>query len=134
MPLNKANMTVASRVMLPCYVLVFGWVGLNWLITPLHRLHESPGLQFLDTALDLRGVGILLITAALLIALALVTARRDLARFALILAGICMFALLVAFIVAPFLSSSSPSAGAWPFLGVCACLASYRSVTAYEVR
>jgi hypothetical protein len=134
MPLDKQNMTVASRIMLPAYVLVFGWVGLNWLVTPLDRLHESPGLQFLDLMVNLRGVGLVLVIAGALIALALATTRRDMARYALILAGTCMSLLLVAFLIAPFFSSASPSAGAWPFLGVCACLASYRSVTVYEVR
>lgn len=126
-------MTAASRIMLPVYVIAFTWIGLNWLLTPLPRLTESPALNYLDMIVGLRALGALIFVAAGLIAAALITARRDMARYALILAGICLGLLLLTFLVAPFFSETSPSAGAWPFLGVAACRASYKSVTIYEV-
>jgi peptidoglycan/LPS O-acetylase OafA/YrhL len=133
MPLDRANMTVASRIMLPAYVVAFSWIGLNWLITPLERLTESPGLRYLDMNFGLRALGLCLILAGLLIAVALATKRRDMARYALTLAGIGFALLLAAFLLAPFFSDTSPSAGAWPFLGLAACRASYKSVTVHEV-
>lgn len=133
MPLTRASVTVASRIMLPAYTIAFAWIGFNYLLTPLDRLTESPALRYLDAVVGLRAIGLLLVTAGALIALALMTSRRDMARYALVVAGICMGLLLVAFLVAPFLSQTSPSAGAWPFIGLAACRASYKSVTAYEV-
>jgi heme/copper-type cytochrome/quinol oxidase subunit 3 len=125
-------MTVASRLMLPCYVVTFVWIGLNYLITAKARLIESPTLRYVDTVIDLRALGILLTVSGVLMAAALITRRRDPARYTLILAGICFGILFLVFSVATFQSEASPSAPAWPFLGLCACTASYRSITRYE--
>lgn len=133
MPLNRANMTIASRIMLPAYVVVFAWIGLGWLVTPLERLTESPGLRYLNDTVGLRAIALVLVVAAFLIALALVRANRDTARYALTLAGFCFALLFAAFLAAPFFSNTPPSAGAWPFLGLAACRASYKSVTIHEV-
>ena len=132
MPLVRAALTRASRVMLPTYCVFFAWVGINYLLTPLHRLRETPGLRYLDDALDLRAVGLVLCAAALLMLIALVSEIRDLCTFTLLLAFGCFFCLLVAFLAASIFGHASPSAGAWPFLGTAATFASYRSVTAHE--
>jgi hypothetical protein len=126
-------MTVASRIMLPTYVIVFTWIGGGWLLTPIDRLRATPGLAYLDDIVGLRAVSLLLLAAGLLIAAALVTGRRIVARYALTLAGFCFGLLFVALFAAPFFSDTSPAAGAWPFLGLAACRATYKSVTAYEV-
>jgi hypothetical protein len=132
MPLTKDTMTVASRLMLPCYVVTFCWIGLNYLVTAKTRLTESPTLRYADSVVDLRALGLLLTVSGLLMLGALLTRRREPARYTLILAGICFGILFTIFAVATIQSEASPSAPAWPFLGLCACTASYRSITRYE--
>lgn len=134
MPLDRANMTRASRITLPTYVLFFGWVGLNYLITDLDRLDKSPTLRFVDDVLDLRTLGMVLTLASLLMLGALLTKRRDTARYALVLAGICFAILFAAFLAASLRAEASPSAAAWPMLGFVGCVASYRSITSHEVQ
>lgn len=133
MPLDKKSMTVASRIMLPVYIVTFVWIGGSWLLTPLASLRQTPALRYLDGTIGLRAISLLLVAAGILIAAALVSQRRGMARYALTLAGICFGLLLLAFIIAPFFSDTPPSAGAWPFLGLAACRASYKSVTLREV-
>lgn len=133
MPLIRANITRASRIMLPVYVIFFAWVGINYVITPKHRLLESPALRYLDDVLDLRSVGLVLCAASVMMLVALLSRSRDLSRYALLLGLLCFVGLFVAFVAAAVVGEASPSAGAWPFLGTAACLASYRSVTAREV-
>jgi apolipoprotein N-acyltransferase len=122
--------------MLRGLVVFFVWVAVGWFMTPLDTLRATPGLRYLDDIVGLRAISLLLIAAAFLIAAALRSTQRarDMARYALVGAGICLGALLGALLIAPFFSDTSPSAGAWPFLGVVACRASYKSVTAHEVR
>src|ERR1044072_7305810 len=43
-PLNRATVTVASRVMLPAYVALAGWYGLIFLFAPFNRLKNSHSL------------------------------------------------------------------------------------------
>lgn len=129
MPLSWTNMTGPSRVMLPVYVVAFTWLGGGWLLTPLDTLRATPGLRYLDDRVGLRAISLLLLMAGLLIGAALISKRRDTARIALTIAGICFFLLLVALVIAPFFSDTSPSAGAWPLIGLGACRASYKAVT-----
>lgn len=131
--LSKTTITVASRVMLPVYVIFFNWVGLNWLTTDLDRLRESPALRYTDEVLDLRGLALLLLLAGLLMAAALISRRRLVAQYALVVAGLCFGVCFTAWLVAGFTTAASPSAAAWPFLGLAACTASYRSLAAQEV-
>ena len=132
MPLTKENLTVASRIMLPTYVVVFAWLGLNYLLTSKTRLNKSPTLRYADMVVDIRALGILLLAAALIMLGALASRHRTAARYALLLAGTCFLILLGVFLAAMFRSEASPSAAAWPFLGAAACAASYRSVTIRE--
>lgn len=135
MQLDRANMTRASRIMLPVYVVVFFWLGLNFTLTDKSRLAASPTLRYADNyVVNLRALGILLLFAALLLLIALLTKRRDAARYTLMVAGICFTILFFIFLTATFKAEASPSAAAWPFLGVAGCAASYRSITAYEVQ
>lgn len=132
-PLDRANMTAASRVMLPAYVVFFSWVGITYLFTPRERLNDSPTLRYTNTVVDLRALGILLLAAGVLMLVALLTGSRDVSRYALTLAGICHAIIFVVFLFASIKAGASPAAAAWPFLGAAACTASYRSVTHHEV-
>ncbi len=132
MPLTRDTMTTASRVTLPTYVIFFGWLGITYLLAPRDRLDESPALRYTDTVIDLRALGILLLGAGALMAYALVRHSRDTSRYALVVAGICHGIIFCAFLLATFYGDASPSAAAWPMLGLAACVASYRSVTSQE--
>lgn len=133
MPLDRENMTAASRIMLPAYVIFFAWVGVTYLLAPRDRLNDSPTLRYTDTVIDLRALGSLLLLSAALMLVALITHRRDASRYALTLAGICHAVIFVVFLFASIETNASPAAAAWPFLGLAACRASYRSVTINEV-
>lgn len=130
MPLDRSHISPASWIMLPVYMVAFLWLGLNYMFTPLARLTASPTLDFVNGLLDLRALGFLLVCAGMFIGVALyLTHNRMLARYALIVAGLCFLVLLVAFVSASFRSEASPSAGAWPFIGLGASFATYQSVT-----
>lgn len=133
MPLEKSSVTVASRVMLPRYVIFFAVVAGNYLLTPLGRLLESPGLAYADALMSLRIWAFMFLAAAVLMGLALLRRQRDWFRFALLVCRICMAVWTFVLIVAAVRGDASPTAWAWPWLIEGACKASYRSLTAHEV-
>lgn len=132
MPLTRANVTAASRITLPFYVVFYGVTGLNYLLTPRDRLLETPALSYADRVMPLPAWGGLFLIAALLMAAALVTGHRGLFRYALLLCGLSMTVWTVLTIAAAFGSSTSPGAWVYPALAVVGCIASYRSLTAGE--
>lgn len=134
MPLTRGTVTAASRIMLPTYVIFFAWVGGNWALTDSHRLGESPALRYAATLLPMPMWGCLLVAVSILIAVALLSHRRDLCRFALWIAAIALGLFAVIFALAGFVSVASPSAAAWPLLGAAACIASERSLLKGEVQ
>lgn len=46
MPLTRSTVTVASRIMLPAYVVLSAAFGLVYTFDPLHRLHSVHALAF----------------------------------------------------------------------------------------
>ena len=126
-------MTVASRIMLPVYVLFFAGLGINYLATPPARLKASPALAYAASIMPLPAWGALFLAAAVLMAAALVTGARTLYRFALLLCALAMGVWTVLNIAAVFATKATPGGWLWPFLVVAACAASYRSLTAGEV-
>lgn len=132
MPLDRANVTRASRIMLPVYVVFFAAIGLNYLLTPHVRLIASPALYATDRVMPLHAWGALFLAAAALMVVALLLRRRPLYMYALLLCAISMGLFTLAAIAAPFSSQATPGGWVWPGFVVAACFASYRSLDVGE--
>lgn len=133
MPLTRANVTRASRVMLPTYVGFFTIVGLNYAFAPTSRLLPSPVLRYANSVMNIRGWGLVFLLAAALMALALATGRRDMYRYALLLCSLSLAVWTVVGILAVFFSNASPAGWVYSAFVLAACFASYRSLTVREV-
>jgi hypothetical protein len=128
MPLDRAHLTVASRIMVPAYVVFFGFVGANFMLSSFHRLVASPMLRYADQVLSIRLWGALFATCALLMLAALMLKHRDLYRFALLLCAVSMSVWTLVAIAGVFVEPISYSAWVWPALVATACFASNRSL------
>ena len=133
MPLDRAHVTVASRVMLPAYVVFFAGLGVNYVATPDSRLKASPALDYAAQFMSLPAWGGLFLVASALMFVALVSRRRVLYRYALLLCAYSMGVWTLANILAAFHSDATPLGWLWPAIVVAACVASYRSLTVREV-
>ena len=133
MPLDRAHVTRASRIMLPTYVVFFGMVGLNYLTTSRDTLLATPALAYVDRVMSLRAWGLLFLAAALLMVAALATRRRLLYRFALRLCALSMLLFTGATVAAACFSNATPFGWAYPALVVAACAASDWSLATREV-
>jgi hypothetical protein len=128
MKLTRSNVTIASRVMLPTYLVVAFWIGPVYVLDPGSRLQGSPAFPILPR--PLWGAGFVL-AAAVLLAAMLVHKRR---LAALSLSPMCLwFGLwMLALGKAAIFDGSSYSAPALPFLAMMACWASMLSLLAGE--
>lgn len=132
MPLTRATVTIASRIMLPTYVVFFTAVGLSLLVTTQRRLHETPAFRYADTIadLDLWGLGFLTIATGL--ALALLVHRREVYRWFLAAGCIWMSVFAVVTFLAALFGSASYSAWIWSGFVAAACWATLCSLAAGE--
>lgn len=128
MPLDRAHLTVASRIMVPAYAVFFAFLGANFTLAPFRRLAASPMLRYADQVLSIRLWGALFVTCALLMAAATVLKHRDLYRFALLLCAMSMSVWALVAIAGIFVEPVSYSAWVWPALVATACFASNRSL------
>lgn len=126
--MTRNNVTAASRIMLPVYVIAFCWIGLGWMLDNPHQLTEAPALRYADQLLPIDWWGALLTAAGLLIAGALASHNRTLCRYALWVAAIAMSVFVLVFAGAALFADASPGAPAWPFLTAAACIASEQSL------
>lgn len=131
MPLDRAHITAASRIMLPVYVVFFGVIGINFLASP-QRLAASPMLRYADHIMPLRVWGAMFFTCCILMLIALAFASRDLYRFALLMCAVSMLLWTLVAILGAFVEPVSFSAWAWPGTIAAACLASNRSLVRRE--
>lgn len=128
------SITVASRIMIPAYVLFFAAVGANFVFTSEQRLTKTPALQFAQSAAGgLRLDGSLFLMVAALIAGSMLWGRRMPCLYALYVAAIMMSVWGTVQFVAVFLGDSSPSGWCWPALVCAACVATSRSLRRREV-
>lgn len=132
MPLDRQHVTVASRIMLPAYLVFFAVLGVASITTPLGRLTRSPMLDYANQIMSLRAWGSLFVACALLMAFALLTHNRDRYRYALLLCGFSMTLWTIVAIVGVFAEPISYSAWVWPALVTAACFASDRSLVHQE--
>lgn len=135
MPLDRAHVTVASRVMLPTYPMLAGVLGAGFLFTPEPILLETPIYRSMAHLAPLHfwGAGLLLIAAIQLVALALYQRRgRGLYQYALGLLAVWMAAWAGVCVVAYFGGEASPVAWVWPAFAARCCWASMLSLAARE--
>lgn len=131
MPLTRDNVTAASRIMLPTYPILFGTVGVNYLVDA-DRLHGSPALSFVDGLMPLPGWGLAFLGAAVLMVYALIRRERIVYRFAL---WVCMLASAVfalGLAAAVIFGTASFTAPVWPAFVARCCWASERSLLTRE--
>lgn len=128
LPLTWEYLTKASRLMLPIYVLMFGGVAANWMVTPESRLVQTPGLAFASGYISLRAVGAVFAVVSLMVLAALILKHRLTCVYALYLGAITMSLWAVMMLIAVFVSSTTPSGWTWPGFIAAACIASARSV------
>ncbi len=132
MDLQRANVTVASRVMLPANVLFFAVLGANYLLTPNSLLIETPTLRYADGVMQIHAWGVMFVGIAVLMAVALLVHRRVVYQFALWMAMVSMFIWMVVTVASFFLGDASPGAWIWPWYVATACYASSKSLRFWE--
>lgn len=134
MPLTWQNMTVASRIMLPAYVLVAGYIGGCYLLAPDRRL-QGPALAVARHLLTMEMWGVLALGLAGTVVVSLITQRRNLVIVALCIGAVayefwCVFYGISA-VRDPFASPVTPI---WPFGWGIAHLASAVSLSRDELQ
>lgn len=127
MPLDRDHLTVASRIMVPTYVVFFSVVGSNFLFGPSARL-QSPMLRYADTLMDIHIWGGLFLGCGLLMLTAMWLRNRDMYRYGLIVCALSMATWALVAVLGIFAQPISFSAWAWPGAMTAACLATNRSL------
>jgi len=123
MPLTRQNVTAASRVMLPAYVVLTGTIGLVYTLDPGHRLADVPALTVARMLMggSMTGWGLLFLGVTAILLAAFLSHRRLLFVLGLYLCGatFAMWACLygASTVTTPGTSLLSP---VFP-LFVCAC-------------
>lgn len=131
MPLTRDNVTAASRIMLPAYVVLFALLGINYLFAD-HTAAASPALAYVDNLMALTTWGGVFLGCSVLMLVALIRHGRTLYRFALRFCAVSM-AVWAGMIAAASLSGdATPFAAVWAAFVATACMASDRSLRAGE--
>ena len=131
MTLTRDNVTAASRVMLPTYVIFFAAVGVNY-IGANGTADATPALAFVGNVMPLPAWGVMFLGCAALMAAALLRGRRLLYRFALRMCALSMALWAVAVIAASISGDATPLAAVWAGFVARACLATDRSLAVGE--
>lgn len=132
MPLTRANVTAASRIMLPTYPVFFASIAAGLLFTPLDRLVATPAWRFADQLVSLRLWGVGFGAVALGMAIAMLTHHRHRYKVALGVAVVWM-TLWAGILASAFLfGDTSPFAWTWPAFVARACYASLVSLETRE--
>lgn len=132
MPLDRAHITVASRIMLPTYVLFFAVVGSNFAAGTFGRASSSPMLRYANTIMPIPVWGAVFLACSLIMAVALVRRSRFWYRYGLLVCAISMIVWALVAIAGIFAEPVSYSAWAWPAFVAAATIASNRSLAQGE--
>lgn len=132
MSLNRANVTTASRVMLPAYPLLCLALAANY-ASGAPRLMSSPALTTADSLLPLPVWASMFALAALVLIGGIVAHHRTVYLVGLIIMCAAMLVWTTVFAYAAIDGGASYSAAAWPAFVCAACWASIRSLTSREV-
>jgi hypothetical protein len=131
MTLTRHNVTAASRIMLPTYIVFFAALGVNY-IGANGTADASPALAFANALMPLPVWGATFLVCSALMAAALVSHRRLLYRFALRFCAVSMLFWAVVIAAASIAGDATPLAAVWAGFVATACLASDRSLAAGE--
>lgn len=133
MSMHRNELTPASRIMVPAYAVFFGWIGLSHLFAPLRKLLLTPGLRYFHDTVDLRVWGAIFLAVSLALVFAMVRPGSDRARptaaYVLLVGAIVMGVWMLFLIGSSVLGDASPGAGAYAFLPMAACYASFTSIS-----
>lgn len=132
MPLDRTHITVASRVMLPTYVVFFGVIGTNFAATGTPRLFNSPMLRYADQIMSIRAWGGVFLACSAIMLAALIAHNRYAYRYGLMVCCLSMATWTTVAIIGVFYEPVSYSAWAWPALATAACWASNKSLAQGE--
>lgn len=131
--LTWSNITVASRIMLPTYMILFAMLGVNYLTITSERFSKSPGLLFAnDNVMDLRGWGAVFLVSVACMVVAIALKNRMLFRYALFLGIIVMSVWSGVIAAAALFGNASLTGWCWPAFVAIACYASNESLLAGE--
>lgn len=132
MPLDKAHITAASQRMLPSYPVFFGVVGAGLLLTPLHRLTQTPSFNYANSLFSIRWWGAGFLALAIAFIGALIAHRRKPYQIALGVAIAWMTLWSIVTATAALVDLSSFTAWVWPAFIARACWASLVSLETRE--
>lgn len=133
MPLTRANVTVASRLMLPTYPLLAAGVGLNYLIASDRLLEAGVFYQVADRIVPLQVWGVVFLAVAVVMTAALVSRSRFGYELALALMAGAMSVWVAVGLLAAVRNGGSYTGALWPGFVIVACIASFRSLNEREV-
>ncbi len=129
MPLNRKSITIASRVMLPTYILFALVVGVIYILDPNGSLGNSPALRYQNEVLPWPVWGGVLVAEGLAMAVAwFVSHRRMVFAFVLAMYAVTMLLLSVTNLVGIIVASATPLAPLYPFFIAVASTASIASL------
>ena len=131
--LNRSDVTVASRVMLPTYVVFFFLLGASLIFTPEPRLLQTVTFRYADQYLDLNSWGFGYVCLALIMASALILGRRKIFLLSLSATMLWMLGWTTLSFLGAIEFSASFSDCLWPAVVTCACWASMRSLSSQEL-
>src|SRR5690348_15692484 len=114
MPLDRAHITVASRVMLPVYPIFSALFGLGLLLTPRDRMLQTPVFQTADHVAPLPTWGVLFLVVAALQVSAMVAKTRPRYTLALGLLIVLMGVWTVVFIASALHDQAPWTSPLWP--------------------
>lgn len=129
MPLTRTNVTAASRVMLPAYVVLTASVGAVYTFDPLRRLAGVPALAVPRMLMPMTGWGLVFFGVAAVMFAAFLSKRRHLFIVGLYLcaATFLLWGIMYAASVATE-PTTSVLAPAYPLFVVVCCYASAKSL------
>lgn len=132
MPLTRATVTAASRIMLPCYPALAAWIGLAYLFGDPSRTN-TPSFQVARDLMPMRGWGCVFLAIAVLLLVGYALRSRDVTVFVLSMATVA-YLMWAAFFVWALLTAPDASlvAPAWPLFSALACTASATSIARLE--
>lgn len=134
MPLTRATVTAASRIMLPAYVIHATWFGLVYFLDPQGRVSRNPSLTAARVMLPMWAWGLLFLGLAVMMVVAMASHRRNLEVYALMIYATANVVWALVYFAALFLSPDASFNGpAASGLVACACIASTVSLLRREI-
>lgn len=131
-PLNRANITAASLIMLPVYPAFSGLQGLAYAFGDASRT-QTPSLEIARDLLPIQAWGYAFLAICVLLIFGYAMRSRDVAVFVLFSAAMAYCIWAACFVVALFaVSDASLVAPLWPAFVAAACVASATSIAKQE--